>query len=335
MWSRWALRALARRCSDWSTGAAAACATACAPRGRLRERLWVCVAALGAAVGPASAVARLLNRQVLRAGPRPGLAAAWLGLPARLALDLQPPHPWRCSMARPTPRLVYHGVDAIQAQRTCRAGPPSTWAESAALREGRCGVSSTSAPAAGRPAGPSIQPPVSTNRMWPMAPLRPGHGIQPWPCRAELAALPRRHGSASSVPSAPYSWILTRWRPWRGGPSPLRRLVLIGPVGGRGSLHGCGGTAALATCTCWHQAVKRCRLPEGLDLGCCPAPDPLHPAMFPMKFLSSIWRRACPWLATAIDALQPFASLALAALHPRKALRHSHSPQPCGVKGRP
>jgi len=50
--------------------------------------------------------------------------------------------------------------------------------------------------------------------------------------------------------------------------------------------------------------------------------DPLHPAMFPMKFFEYSWLRACPFGGTAIDALAAVRQPGpLLGAHHRRSLR--------------
>jgi glycosyltransferase involved in cell wall biosynthesis len=268
----------------------------------VRERLWVWSPLVlpGARSGPAA----WLNRQVLRLGlarcrRRLGLRRDWLWTYNPRTLDVLDAGPYQ--------RLIYHCVDAIQAQPDMPAAAIDRGEARLCAEADAVFVTSPQLLSDLRPLNPQTiyYPNVADGAHFARA-LDPSLGVP-----AELAALPApRIGFVGAISAYKLDLLLLETLARR---HPHWSFVLIGPVG-----EGDPSTdvAALATLDNVHLLGTRPYndLPaylKGLDLGLLPLRlSPYTQAMFPMKFFEYL-AAGLPVVATAIDALEPFGHLAL------------------------
>ena len=272
------------------------------PPRQVRERLWVWSPLV--LPGASGGVATWLNRQVLRLGlarcrRRLGLRRDWLWTYNPRTLEVLD--------ARPYSRLVYHCVDAIQAQPDMPAAAIDRAEARLCAEADAVFVTSPQLLADLRALNPATlhYPNVADGAHFARA-MDPALAVP-----AELAALPApRIGFVGAISAYKLDLTLLETLARR---HPHWSFVLIGPVG-----EGDPSTdvAALAALGNVHLLGTRPynALPaylKGLDLGLLPLRlTPYTQAMFPMKFFEYL-AAGLPVVATAIDALQPFASLAL------------------------
>ncbi|WP_411869394.1 glycosyltransferase [Vulcanococcus limneticus] len=272
------------------------------PPRRVRPGLWVWSPLVlpGAQGGLALRVNRLmlglglgLWRRVL------GLRADWLWTYNPMTLAVLEPRPWR--------RLIYHCVDAIQAQPGMPAAVIERWEQRLCRRADAVFVTS-----------PDLQ-----RRLAPLNPLTRfypnvadgdhfARAMDPaLPLPADLAAIPApRLGFVGAISAYKLDLALLEQL---ARAHPGWSLVLIGPVGEGDPTTDVAALAALANV---HLLGPRpyAELPaylKGFDLGLLPLRfNAYTQAMFPMKFFEYL-AAGLPVVSSAIDALQPFADLAL------------------------
>lgn len=228
-----------------------------------------------------------------------GLRADWLWTYNPMTLAVLEPRPWR--------RLIYHCVDAIQAQPGMPAAAIEHWEQRLCRRADAVFVTSPDLLRRLAPLNPLTRfyPNVADGAHFARA-LDPA-----LPLPADLAAIPApRLGFVGAISAYKLDLALLEQL---ARTHPDWSLVLIGPVG-----EGDPGTdvAALAALANVHLLGPRpyAELPaylKGFDLGLLPLRfNAYTQAMFPMKFFEYL-AAGLPVVASAIDALQPFADLAL------------------------
>ncbi len=272
------------------------------PPRRVRPGLWVWSPLVlpGAQGGLALRVNRLmlglglgLWRRVL------GLRADWLWTYNPMTLAVLEPRPWR--------RLIYHCVDAIQAQPGMPAAAIECWEQRLCRRADAVFVTSPDLQRRLAPLNPLTRfyPNVADGAHFARA-LDPA-----LPLPADLAAIPPpRLGFVGAISAYKLDLALLEQL---ARAHPGWSLVLIGPVGEGDPDTDVAELAALANV---HLLGPRAYavLPaylKGFELGLLPLRfNAYTQAMFPMKFFEYL-AAGLPVVASAIDALQPFADLAL------------------------
>jgi glycosyltransferase involved in cell wall biosynthesis len=228
-----------------------------------------------------------------------GLRPDWLWTYNPMTLAVLEPRPWR--------RLIYHCVDAIDAQPGMPSGAIGDWEQRLCRRADVVFVTS---PALQRRLG-SLNP---RTHFYPNVAdgAHFGQALEPaLPLPADLAAIPRpRLGfvgaiSAYKLDLALLEQLARTHANWS--------LVLIGPVGEGDPDTDVTALTALANVHLLgprpYAALPACL--KGFDLGLLPLRfNAYTQAMFPMKFFEYL-AAGLPVVASAIDALQPFADLAL------------------------
>ncbi len=272
------------------------------PPRRVRPGLWVWSPLVlpGARGGAALAFNRLVLALGLALWHRLlGLRADWLWTYNPLTLAVLEPRPWR--------RLIYHGVDAIQAQPGMPAAAIEHWEQRLCRRADAVFVTSPDLLRRLAPLNPHTRfyPNVADGAHFARA-LDPA-----LPVPAELAAIPApRLGFVGAISAYKLDLALLEQL---ARAHPDWSLVLIGPVGEGDPDTDVAALAALANV---HLLGPRpyAALPaylKGFDLGLLPLRlNAYTQAMFPMKFFEYL-AAGLPVVASPIDALQPFADLAL------------------------
>jgi glycosyltransferase involved in cell wall biosynthesis len=245
-----------------------------------------------------------LNRQVLRLGLALwrrvlGLRADWLWTYSPMTLSVLSPAPFR--------RLIYHCVDAIQAQPDMPADTITRWEERLCRRADLVFVTSPALLEQLHPFNPRTHfyPNVADGAHFAAA-LDPA-----LPVPQDLAAIPRpRLGFVGAISAYKLDLELLIELARR---HPHWSFVLIGPVGEGDPSTDVSALAALANVHLLgarpYAALPACL--KGMDVALLPlAFNPYTRAMFPMKFFEYL-AAGVPVVATAIDALRPFADLAL------------------------
>jgi glycosyltransferase involved in cell wall biosynthesis len=272
------------------------------PPRRVRAGVWVWSPLV--LPGASHPLARWLNRQVLRLG----LAIARMGLGFRRDW-LWTYNPKTLAVLAPAPyrRLIYHAVDAIQAQPAMPAAEIVAWEQQLCRRADAVFVTSPQLLSSLAPFNPHtfFYPNVADGAHFGRA-LSPDLTVPP-----DLAALPGpRLGFVGAISAYKLDLALLETLARR---QPGWSFVLIGPVG-EGDPQ--TDVAALRQLANVHFLGVRNydQLPaylKGLDLGLLPLQrNPYTQAMFPMKFFEYL-AAGRPVVATAINALQPFAGVAL------------------------
>lgn len=272
------------------------------PPRRVRPGLWVWSPLVlpGAQGGLALRVNRLmlglglgLWRRVL------GLRADWLWTYNPMTLAVLEPRPWR--------RLIYHCVDAIQAQPGMPAAAIERWEQRLCRRADAVFVTSPDLQRRLAPLNPLTRfyPNVADGAHFARA-LDPA-----LPLPADLAAIPEpRLGFVGAISAYKLDLALLEQL---ARAHPGWSLVLIGPVGEGDPDTDVEALAALANVHLLGPRVYAV-LPaylKGFELGLLPLRfNAYTQAMFPMKFFEYL-AAGLPVVASAIDALQPFADLAL------------------------
>jgi glycosyltransferase involved in cell wall biosynthesis len=272
------------------------------PPRQVRPGLWVWSPLVipGALDGPALRFNRLMLGLGLGLWLRLlGLRADWLWTYNPMTLAVLEPGPWR--------RLIYHCVDAIQVQPGMPTAAIAQWEQRLCRSADAVFVTSPDLLRRLAPLNPNTHfyPNVADGAHFARA-LEPA-----LPLPADLAAIPGpRLGfvgaiSAYKLDLALLEQLARTHANWS--------LVLIGPVGEGDPDTDVTALAALANV---HLLGPRAyaALPaylKGFDLGLLPLRfNPYTRAMFPMKFFEYL-AAGLPVVASAIDALEPFANLAL------------------------
>lgn len=272
------------------------------PPRQVRPGLWVWSPLV--LPGAQGALTLRINRLILMLGlglwrRLLGLRADWLWTYNPMTLAVIEPRPWG--------RLIYHCVDAIHAQPGMPAAAIEQWERRLCRRSDALFVTS-----------PDLQ-----RRLAPLNPLtrfypNVADGVHfaraldsALPLPADLAAIPApRLGFVGAISAYKLDLVLLEQL---ARAHPGWSLVLIGPVGEGDPDTDVTALAALANV---HLLGPRpyAVLPaylKGFDLGLLPLSfNAYTQAMFPMKFFEYL-AAGLPVVASAIEALKPFADLAL------------------------
>jgi glycosyltransferase involved in cell wall biosynthesis len=272
------------------------------PPRQVRPGLWVWAPLV--LPGAHSGWARWLNRRMVAAGL--ALWRRWCGLD-RDWLWTYNPRTLEVIDPDGFDRLIYHCVDAIQAQPDMPSEAIERWEERLCRRADVVFVTSPQLRAHLAPFNPRtfLYPNVADGKHFAEA-LNPD-----LPVPAELAALPRpRIGFVGAISSYKLDLALLASLARR---RPHWSFVLIGPVGEGDPGTDVSELRALANVhflgTRPYADLPACL--KAFDVGLLPLRlTPYTQAMFPMKFFEYL-AAGLPVVATPIDALRPFASLAL------------------------
>jgi glycosyltransferase involved in cell wall biosynthesis len=272
------------------------------PPRQVRPGLWVWSPLV--LPGASQGLALRLNRLLLRLGLGfwrrfLGLNADWLWTYNPMTLAVLDPQPWQ--------RLIYHCVDAIQAQPGMPAAAIEHWEQRLCRRADAVFVTSPQLQRRLAPLNPRTHLAANVADAAHFA-----RALDPaLPLPADLATIPPpRLGFVGAISAYKLDLALLEGL---ARSHPEWSFVLIGPVG-EGDPQ--TDVTALTTCRNVHLLGPRAYgvLPEylrGFDVGLLPlAINPYTQAMFPMKFFEYL-AAGLPVVATRIDALQPFAAAAL------------------------